>query len=78
MGEPQDQHGASDARASADTEPETAEDEFYHQAVILDQCFNRTGLSPRMQEMLERMKWERTAAEAKRAFRRTRRSASLP
>jgi len=75
MGESQAQDGAPDTRAFAEPVPETAEDEFYHQAVILDQCFNRTGLSPRMQEMLERMKWERTAAAARRAHRQPRRSA---
>jgi len=74
MGETRDQNGAPDERVAAEPEAETAEGEFYHQAVILDQCFNRTGLSPRMQEMLERMKWERTAAEARRAHRQPSRS----
>jgi hypothetical protein len=74
MGESEDQAGTPDTRP-AEPEPVTAEDEFYHQAVILDQCFNKTGMSPRMQEVLARMRWERTAAEAKGAHRQPRRSA---
>jgi hypothetical protein len=75
MGEFHDQNGAPDERTEAESGPETADDEFYHQAVILDQCFKSTGLSPRMQEKLERMQWERTAAAAKRAPRQPPRSA---
>jgi hypothetical protein len=75
MGEFYEQNGAPDERIGAESGPETAEDEFYHQAVILDQCFKTAGLSPRMQEKLERMEWERTAAAAKRARRQSPRSA---
>lgn len=55
-------------------EPEilTAEDEFYHQALILNQCFDMTGLSPRMRETMERLRWERMAADTRRAQRRPR------
>lgn len=65
----------SPGESPSEAEQVTAEDEFYHQAVVLERCFDKTGLSPRMLEMLERMKWERTAAEAKRARRQPRRSA---
>ncbi|MET0966949.1 MAG: hypothetical protein ABWZ02_11150 [Nakamurella sp.] len=74
MGESEDQLGAPNV-ISAESEPVTADDEFYHQAIILEQCFDKTGLSPRMREMLARMQWERTAAEARRAQRHPRRSA---
>ena len=71
MGEPPDQDISPDAERA----PETAEDEFYHQAVFLNRCFDTAGLSPRMKEMLARMEWERTASAANRAHRKPRRSA---
>ena len=75
MGESSDRDMAPDLRVEAERAPETAEDEFYHQAVILDRCFDPAGLSPRMKEMLARMAWERTTDAAKRAHRQPRRSA---
>jgi len=75
MGESGDQDISPDLRVEAERAPETAEDEFYHQAVILNRCFDTAGLSPRMKEMLARMAWERTAAAAKRAHRKPPRSA---
>ena len=77
MGESEQPTVVPEAAATAEAEAEsvTSEDEFYHQAVILDQCFNQTRLSPRMQAMLERMRWAEFANEAKRAHRFPRRSA---
>jgi hypothetical protein len=75
MGESRNSNAEPDKGVATDAEPVTAEDEFYHQAVILDQCFNKTGMSPRMQETLDRMRQERAAAQARRAYPQPRRSA---
>jgi hypothetical protein len=47
-----------------------ADNEFYKHALVLDQLFSEASVSPRMQEMLQRMRWAQTAAGVKRAQHR--------
>jgi len=71
MGEPEGPVVAPVPAPNEDPTHDDANDEFYQQALVLDRVFSESSVSPHMREMLQRMRWARTAAGVRRASHRS-------